>query len=652
MTRHVILGAFCLLARIAGAWPADDEWIPLTEADRNVRPDSALGSRDAVMLLNRVVLDDGNNGRSTRMYYFRVKVFTPEGMKFGDVSIPFVKGRTKISSIAARIFLPDGSIQEISPDRIHEEELLEADEVTVGRKAFSIPGVVVGSIIDYRFTVDTKGYSYTWIIGGEIPLLRGECHWKWYKYLYRFPNSAWLNFGPQIKKTATNIPDDESPKESRFSVENLPVVREEPHMMPMAAVTPKLVCYYAGKSTPAQYWRDESQVYLRGIDRYLKTNSGAKEIVDSFAPGMPVLARIKAAYEWVQSNFRNTSVEDTTGEDADEEETTTAENLEELLVRRSGNSVEINLALVGLLRVMGVTADLCLAVDNRYNRFRSTLKYWQFDRSLVRATPEGGGALYMTPDEPLAPFGIVPWYLEGTEVIVPGFSLEINFVIPPSLPSTNTTTRLLNITVADSLDLLGRFTETISGQGAVALRSALRTKKGMAREDVFRNHVKKSFPGGEIDSLTNDPGKGTSSPLVLSCTVALPPVPRDGKDRMAFRPFMTLATRTNPFVDPRRDNPITMEYPRLDIDEVRLPIPPGWSVQEPIAEDLFGGKLGSGVVRGTVSGDTLVVTRTFTLKAGYWDVADYRIGQDLFRRLEASKDFLVILTRRSRSPHR
>ena len=639
------LVAFSLLLPVSAGGQSEDEWIPCTETDLKVVPDSALGSRDAVVLLHRLTIDDGNHGRTTRTTYYRVKVFTPEGMKFGDVSIPFVKGKTKITDVAARMILPDGTIREISPDRIHEEEIFEAGEVTIGRKAFSIPGIVVGSIIDYRFTVKTKSYSHTWTIGGKLPVLRAECDWKWYKYLYLHPNSAWLNLPEKISHKITRVPDEESSHEMLFTLEKLPVTREEPRMMPVEVVTPQLVCYYAGKETPTEYWRDQSQNYLRGFDYYLKTAEKAKAIADSLAPGKPVRERIKAAYEWVQASFRNTSVEDTTETDSDEEEETFAATIDDLLERRSGSSVEIDFALAGILRAMDVTADLCLAVDNRYNRFRHALKYWQFDRTLVRALVPGGGAVYMTPDEPLAPFGMVPWYLEGTEVIVPGYNLEKNFILPPSPPSANTRTRCLTVTTADSLDLLGRYTETITGQGAVDVKRALRTRKGVARDDLFREQIKETFPDGEIDSVTADQGSGTSSPVTLSCSVALTPVPREGNDRLLFRPFTALGTATTPFLDPRRDHAITMEYARIENDEVRFPVPPGWTVQEPISEDLFGGPLGSGIVRGRVSGDTLVVTRTFTLKTGYWDVPLYKAGQDLFRRLEATKDFLVVLTR-------
>jgi hypothetical protein len=644
------LVAFCLLLPAPAGAQSDDEWIPCTEAERKVAPDSALGSRDAVVLLYRLAIDDGNYGRTTRTAYYRVKIFTPEGMKLGDVSIPFIKGKTKVTDVAARMILPDGTIQEIAPDRIHEEEIFEADEVTIGRKAFSIPGIVVGSIIDYRFTVKTKSYHHTWTIGGKIPVLHAECDWKWYKYLYLHPNSAWLNVPEKIARKSTRVPDDESSRELLFTLDRLPVIRDEPHMMPLEVITPELICYYSGEETPSQYWKQQSQDYLRGFDFYLKSAGKAKEIADSLAPGKPVRERVKAAYEWVQSNFRNTSVHDTADVESDEDEETFAATLDELLERRSGSAVEIDFALAGILRAMDVTADLCLAVDNRYNRFRHALKYWQFDRTLVRALIPGGGAIHMAPDEPLAPFGMVPWYLEGTEIIVPGYSLETNFVLPPSPPSANTTTRTLTITTADSLDLLGRYAETITGQGAVGIKSALRTRKGIAREDFFREEIKESFPNGEIDSVRADLGSGTSSPVNLSCSVALPPIARDGNDRLLFHPFTALGTATNPFVDPRRDYSITMEYARIENDEVRLPVTPGWAVQEPIAEDLFGGQLGSGVVRGRVSGDTLIVTRAFTLKTGYWDIPYYKAGQDLFRRLEATKDFLVVLTRQKAKP--
>ena len=42
--------------------------------------------------------------------YFRIKILTEEGRKYGDIEIPFFKGSGNIVNIHARTIRPDGSI--------------------------------------------------------------------------------------------------------------------------------------------------------------------------------------------------------------------------------------------------------------------------------------------------------------------------------------------------------------------------------------------------------------------------------------------------------------------------------------------------------------------------------------------------------------
>src|SRR5271168_167506 len=86
--------------------PADD-WLPISPADLALK-DNPKSPGAHAMILYRESLVDAKESRDDE--YIRIKIFTKEGAKEGDVEIPFVKGEDDIRDVRARTIRPDGSI--------------------------------------------------------------------------------------------------------------------------------------------------------------------------------------------------------------------------------------------------------------------------------------------------------------------------------------------------------------------------------------------------------------------------------------------------------------------------------------------------------------------------------------------------------------
>src|SRR5206468_3718476 len=101
----------------------------------------------AIYLYRQVDRDDAD---STETTYLRIKILTDEGREHANVEIPYLKGANTIRGLQARVIHPDGSIVEFD-GTVYDKPLVKARGVKMMAKSFTLPGVEVGSIIEYRY---------------------------------------------------------------------------------------------------------------------------------------------------------------------------------------------------------------------------------------------------------------------------------------------------------------------------------------------------------------------------------------------------------------------------------------------------------------------------------------------------------------------
>src|ERR1700689_3359023 len=83
---------------------------PLAPDDLKMTSEPKAPGAPAIILFREVDRDDSRQGSVHEDNYYRVKVLTEEGRKYGDVEIAFVKNVDEVDHIQARTIKPDGSI--------------------------------------------------------------------------------------------------------------------------------------------------------------------------------------------------------------------------------------------------------------------------------------------------------------------------------------------------------------------------------------------------------------------------------------------------------------------------------------------------------------------------------------------------------------
>jgi len=109
---------------------------------------------NAVILINNADMRINSNFDFEMKVQRRIKILTEEGKKYGDVELPYWNGNN-IYNIEASFHNPNGEVFEIDGDNIIETE---SDDINTVK--FHIPGIVVGSVIEYSFkNISTQLYK-------------------------------------------------------------------------------------------------------------------------------------------------------------------------------------------------------------------------------------------------------------------------------------------------------------------------------------------------------------------------------------------------------------------------------------------------------------------------------------------------------------
>src|SRR6266849_3398328 len=148
-------GLACFLLGVSFAASASsDDWRPVDPADLALRTSTVEKDADAEALFWEVRLDDSAEDLILN-HYIRIKIFTERGQETqSKVQIPFGKffgEEIRIKDIAARTIKADGTVIELKKEDVFESTQIKASGAKIKVKAFAVPGIEPGAIIEYRW---------------------------------------------------------------------------------------------------------------------------------------------------------------------------------------------------------------------------------------------------------------------------------------------------------------------------------------------------------------------------------------------------------------------------------------------------------------------------------------------------------------------
>jgi len=546
----------------------------------------------AAIILFRQVDRDDNRNTPHQDNYIRIKILKEEGSKYGNVELEFDKEYETITGLHGRSIKPDGTIVEFN-GKVFEKTVSKSRGRATLVKAFNLPDVEVGGIIEYYYTIDLKQYyiyDSHWILSSDLFTRAAKFTLKPYVSPYVAYHLRW---------TWQQLPAGSSPKETpqgnvEMEAHNISAFTPEDYMPPENELKSRVDFIYdedTPERDPEKFWQHAGKKWNASLEGFVGKRKAMEEAVSQIvSPGDAPEVKLRKIYERAQK-IRNTSYEiQKTEQEEKRDKEKVINNVEDLWKRGYGDGIQITWLFLALARAAGFEAHGCWVADRRQYFFAPRLmQSAKLDSNVVLVKVDGKDR-YFDPGGQFTPFGMLPWAETG----VVGRKLDgdggswIQTTLPES--SESQVQRQAKLTLSDSGDLEGKLTVTYTGLEALYHRLVERHEDDTARKKYLEDSVKEQIPAASEVDLTNKPDwTATDPPLVAEFNLKIPGWSSSAGKRALLPVGFFAAHEKHVFEHADRVFPMYFEYPYQKHDDVTVELPSGWKVENipaPKTQDL------------------------------------------------------------------
>jgi transglutaminase-like putative cysteine protease len=601
----------------------------------------------AIILYRQVDRDDSSDpGHQDE--YIRIKVLTEEGRKYADVEIRFDRENEKIGSIRARTIQPNGTIVDFN-GQVFEKNLVKGQGVKYLAKTFTLPGVQVGSIIEYSYTANLSGYwifNSHWILNEELFTRKAEFSIKPYETSGSAPIS--LSYVWNALPPGTDLPKEGKGHITRMEAKNIPAFQAEDYMPPESEMKSRVDFIYANGAEPkdqATFWATTGKNWNEYLEKFIGKKKAMEEAVGQIvAPGDTQEVKLRKIYDRVQE-IRNTSYEvQKTDQEQKRAREKPAENVEELWKRGYGDGTHLTWLFLGLARAAGFEAYGCW-VSSRAEYFftPATMEGRKLNANVVLVKLNGKD-IYFDPGAAFTPYGMLAWAETGT----PGLRLDKDggSWIETSLPAASESriARVAKLKLSETGDLEGKLTVTYTGLEAMYRRLDNRNSDDVERKKSLEGLVTSQIEGAAQAELTNKPDwTHSEAPLVAEFDLKIPGFMVNAGSRAMIPAAIFTAGEKSLFEHAERVFPIYLDYPYEKSDDITMELPAGWQVKSlPAALDR-GLSLHHYSLKAVQGQGTLNLTRKLTMNFLHLNKEYYPMLRSFFQMVRTGDGEQVIL---------
>jgi hypothetical protein len=593
----------------------------------------ALTGTTPAAILDWVRVDDDTT--STSSEYYRIKVFTDEGKKYGDVEVryfPSYPAKQRVTEISARTIQPDGRIVPFN-GTVYDKVVVKSGRQMMKAMTFSIADVQPGSIIEYRYQrrwSENLLLDTLWLVQRDIPLMHAKLSLKPYKKTSEF--SSYFKY--------VGLPEGKIPKASGAGVyvlelENMPALVEEEYAPPLAELQARVDFYYTeSKVRPEMFWSVQAATWSKSIESFIGKDDAYRAALPATKSSDP-METARDLYGQAQA-LRNLSF-------VEESSESEAKNGADVLKRGAGYANEINRAFVGMARAAGLEAYAVRVAPRDDNFFSDKLPDADQMSGEISALVVNGATTYLDPGTPGAPFGVVSWEKSN----VPGFRVSKN--APPQWmkvaelkPEHATTRRKADLRVTGEA-LEGTIVATFEGQEAIVHRLRSISSDDAAVKKAFEDEARGWFADGAEVKMDSVKGMvAHDEPVVVTYTAKLPLSTAGSRVVVPLSVFE--AASKNPFAPVTRTHPIYFHYPFQEQDDVTVTL---LETHTPVALPPPA-ELNAGALKYTSAvaqnGNTITFHRTMSVNTMLVEPKYYNAIRTFFSNVVATDQKPLILT--------
>jgi Domain of Unknown Function with PDB structure (DUF3857) len=534
----------------------------------------------AIILFRQVDRDD--RGRTAHEdVYFRIKILTEEGRKYGDIEIPFWKEQGDVVNLHARTIEPDGTIVNFT-GKAFDKSIVKARGVKYMAKTFTLPNVQIGSILEYYYTTDfSENYVFDshWILSSELFTKHAKFSLKPYTSDYIPWNVRWTwNQLPP----GTVQPAEAPNHVINLEASDIPAFQTEDYMPPENEMKSRVDFIYseeAFEKEPGKYWKKLGKKRNDQLESFIgKRKAMDQAVSEIISPGDSPEVKLQKIYARVQQ-IRNTSYEaEKTEQEQKRSQEKNPDNVETIWKKQYGNGQQLTWLFLALARSAGFEASgIWLADRSNYFFVPQTMDGRRLDANVV-VVKLNGKDVFFDPGAAFTPFGMLPWL----ETSVQGLKLDKDggTWLQTSLPASadSVIQRKAELKLTETGELGGKLIVTYTGLEASRRRVQQRLADEAERKKFLEDEVREAIPVACDVELTNQPDWKSSSSLVAEYTLKVTGWV-SGAGRRALLPVgLFAAPEKHLFDHAERVHPVYFEFPFQRSDDVSIDLPLGWQI--------------------------------------------------------------------------
>jgi hypothetical protein len=704
MRLHRILYFSALLLGTSAPLAAFGQFQPPSREELEMTSDPKAPGAAAVYLYREEREDDPHHFRSV---YARIKVLTEQGKEAATVHVHYQKkfifyaagdnssrmangnannwsapdinhagedsridsnanaGTIEVKAIEGRVIHPDGTVIPLtgSPSDLLKikDGHTQANEMT-----FSLPGVEVGSIIEYRYQVryDRFNQAPEWQV--QQPYFVHKGHYVFTPAEQFAPNrnltggtagvsnSAMLGDHGEIMTDirSTNIlPPGSAVKQDPLGnyfvdLTDIPAIPQEPFSPPMAAQIYQVNFFYTFTPDSKEFWQREMQLWIKDVNEYTAPTAMIRSTAAELTAGLTSpLEKAKKLYATVEK-FDNLDFS-RNGAPFTATDYVPHGSVETILEHKSGNSEELALLYLSLARA----AELDARPERITSRNRQTfsaqfLDTVQLDTVLIGINIDGKEVV-LDPGQKMAPFQTLHWSHAGAGGVAMAANGKVEIIVTPLQVNTdNTIMRVGDLTVAPNGSVSGSLKIAVIGQEALYLRQlAVRTDAETVKHQL-ESMIGAEIPNGvqaTIDHIAylDDPDKQLIAVVPVTGSLS------DHSGNHLVLPRLFFETKeTDPFPsDPARTLPVDMHYPAQEQEKITYELPAGFALEgTPQDATLKWEENAAYEVRSITNASSITTARLLARGFTVLDATEYGKLRDFYDKVAVTDRQQVVLT--------
>ena len=529
-------------------------------------------------------------------YYARIKVLQEKGKELATVQIPYLHVAYTVDNIEARTIHSDGTV---IPLVGKPEDLLVAKmgELEVGKKVFNLPSVEVGSILEYRFTINYPEHEFF------PPHWEIQKHYFVHQAHYAFtPFQGFLKAGVIATSQSqlvdshgstagtliwcTTLPPGTELKADaigRFKIDltDIPPAPDEDWMPPNESFLYKVIFSYSASQNLQNYWVSETRQWSKDVDHFAEPTKSIHDAVNALiAPGDSDLDKARKLYKAVQALDNTDFSRQKTASELKQLKLKAAKRAEDTWTQKSGSSQDITLLYLAMLRAAGLTAYAARVVNRERSVFDSGyLNFAQLDDDLV-ILATGDQEILLDPGEKMCPFQTLDWRHSGASGVRQSPNNHDAITTQFQNYKGNSLIRIGDLTVDQHGAVSGAFRFIMTGQEALRWRQAALRNDPDEVKKQFDRMLESTVPAGieaHVDHFLalDNPDANLMAMVNLKGSLGTAT-----SRRLMLPGYFFEASGHQPFIDQeKRVEPVDMHYGEVVTDQVAYHTPPGIAVE-------------------------------------------------------------------------